>query len=68
MDKIKNIQWVRLSFLMLVAGFVLLPMVATLFGGFKSLGELRTNPFGVPEQWEFEHYATVFADGTIWFL
>lgn len=68
MDKIKNIQWVRLTFLMLVAGFVLLPMVATLFGGFKSLGELRTNPFGVPEQWEFEHYATVFADGTIWVL
>lgn len=68
MEKIKNIQWVRMSFLMLVAGFVLLPMVATLFGGFKSLGELRTNPFGIPEVWELEHYATVFADGSIWIL
>lgn len=57
-----------MSFLMLVAGFVLLPMVATLFGGFKSLGELRTNPFGIPEVWELEHYATVFADGSIWIL
>ncbi|EPA0985830.1 carbohydrate ABC transporter permease [Vibrio parahaemolyticus] len=68
MEKIKNIQWFRMSFLMLVAGFVLLPMVATLFGGFKSLGELRTNPFGIPEVWELEHYATVFADGSIWIL
>ncbi|GAL15027.1 maltose/maltodextrin ABC transporter permease protein MalG [Vibrio astriarenae] len=53
---------------MLVAGFVLMPMIATLFGGFKSLGELRTNPFGIPEVWELEHYATVFADGSIWRL
>lgn len=36
MDKLKNIQWIRLIFLMLVAGFVLMPMIATLFGGFKS--------------------------------
>jgi raffinose/stachyose/melibiose transport system permease protein len=68
MDRIKNIQWFKVIFLTLVAGFVLIPMVATLFGGFKSLGELRTNPFGIPQVWEFEHYAKIFADGSIWIL
>ncbi|NVN80561.1 MULTISPECIES: carbohydrate ABC transporter permease [unclassified Vibrio] len=68
MDRIKNIQWFKVIFLTLVAGFVLIPMVATLFGGFKSLGELRTNPFGIPQVWELEHYAKIFADGSIWIL
>ncbi|WP_295895724.1 carbohydrate ABC transporter permease [uncultured Vibrio sp.] len=68
MERIKNVQWLKVIFLTLVAGFVLIPMVATLFGGFKSLGELRTNPFGIPQVWEFEHYAAIFADGSIWVL
>ena len=37
-------------FLLLVAGFVTVPLLATLLGGFKSLGELRTNPFGIPRK------------------
>ena len=36
----------RCSFL--VAGVVLIPLLATALGGFKSLGELRVNPFGLP--------------------
>ncbi|WP_222939811.1 carbohydrate ABC transporter permease [Photobacterium sp. BZF1] len=68
MIKVNRVEWLRIIFLMLVAGFVLFPMVATLFGGFKSLGELRTNPFGIPMEWEFEHYQAIFADGSIWRL
>ncbi|HBV77007.1 MULTISPECIES: carbohydrate ABC transporter permease [Vibrio] len=64
----RKIRWGKYIFLMLVAGFVLVPMFATVLGGFKSLGELRTNPFGLPEVWEFEYYAQVFADGSIWLL
>ncbi|MBW8857950.1 MAG: carbohydrate ABC transporter permease, partial [Bradyrhizobium sp.] len=36
----------KLVFLVVVAIIVLVPLLATLFGGFKSLGELRVNPFG----------------------
>ena len=36
-------------FLGAVVIFVLTPLVATVLGGFKSLGELRTNPFGLPQ-------------------
>ncbi|NVK27743.1 MAG: carbohydrate ABC transporter permease [Flavobacteriia bacterium] len=64
----RRISWGKYIFLILVAGFVLVPMFATVLGGFKSLGELRTNPFGLPDVWEFEYYAQVFADGSIWQL
>ena len=40
-------------FLAVVAIFVLVPLLATVLGGFKSLGELRVNPFGLPHQWEW---------------
>lgn len=68
MFAMRKIRWGKYIFLMLVAGFVLIPMFATVLGGFKSLGELRTNPFGLPDVWEFEYYAQVFADGSIWQL
>ena len=42
----------------MVAVFVATPLLATVLGGFKSLGELRTNPFGLPKVWECEHYAS----------
>ena len=36
-------------FLAVVAIFVLVPLLATVLGGFKALGELRVNPFGWPQ-------------------
>ena len=36
--------------LLAVAGFVLIPLVTVAIGGFKTMGELRVNPFGdLPE-------------------
>lgn len=58
----------RISALLVLSSIVLMPMMATLFGGFKGLGELRTNPFGWPEVWEFTHYAEVMTDGNVWAL
>ncbi len=46
----------RYAILFLVAGLVLIPLVATALGGFKSLGDLRVNPFGLPAQWEWRNY------------
>ena len=37
-------------FLTVMAAFVAVPLIATVLGGFKSLGELRTNPFGLPQR------------------
>ncbi len=58
----------KVLFLALIAGFVLVPLVATVLGGFKSLGELRTNPFGLPQSWEVENYVGILSSPRYWVL
>ncbi|RDJ21737.1 carbohydrate ABC transporter permease [Bosea caraganae] len=55
-------------FLMVVAAFVAVPLLATVLGGFKTLGELRTNPFGLPTTWEWENYAGILLSQRYWQL
>lgn len=55
-------------FLGLVALVVIVPLLATVLGGFKSLGELRTNPFGLPETWEWENYTGILLSQRYWQL
>lgn len=59
---------VRYAVLFIVAGIVLVPLVATALGGFKSLGELRVNPFGLPAVWEWENYWDILASSRYWQL
>ncbi len=42
-------QWLTL---LLVAVFVIVPFYTTALGGFKEIGELRVNPFGLPQSWD----------------
>ncbi|MGY4308750.1 raffinose/stachyose/melibiose transport system permease protein [Bradyrhizobium sp. USDA 4369] len=58
----------KAAFLAVVAIFVLVPLLATLLGGFKSLGELRVNPFGLPQHWEWQNYADILLSGRYWQL
>ena len=55
-------------FLIIVAVFVAVPLLATILGGFKSLGELRTSPFGIPHVWEWQNYAGILFSGRYWRL
>ena len=55
-------------FLAVVVVFVATPLVATVLGGFKSLGELRTNPFGLPQVWEWENYGGILLSKRYWQL
>ena len=55
-------------FLTVVAVFVAVPLIATVLGGFKTLGELRTNPFGLPHSWEWENYWGILASKRYWVL
>jgi raffinose/stachyose/melibiose transport system permease protein len=45
---------------------VLIPLIATVLGGFKSLGALRVNPFGLPAEWEWQNYWEILAGGRYW--
>ncbi len=58
----------RYAILFIVAGIVLVPLVATALGGFKSLGELRVNPFGLPMVWEWENYWDILVSSRYWQL
>ena len=58
----------RQAVLFLVAALVLVPLVSTLFGGFKTLGDLRVNPFGLPAQWQWQNYWDMLSGGRYWRL
>ena len=55
-------------YLLAVVLFVMTPLVATVLGGFKSLGELRVNPFGLPSVWEWSNYADILLSKRYWQL
>jgi raffinose/stachyose/melibiose transport system permease protein len=48
------------------AGLCLLPLWATVIGGFKSTGDLRTNAFGLPRQWVTDNYVGIATSGRFW--
>lgn len=56
----------RAAFLSVVAALVILPLLATFLGGFKTVGELRAAPFGIPEVWHLETYLDILTSSTFW--
>lgn len=60
--------FLRIGILVVVAGLVLIPLLATVLGGFKSLGDLRVNPFGLPAQWEWGNYWSILTGPRYWQL
>ena len=52
--------------LCIVAATVILPLLATFLGGFKTVGELRTSPFSIPDTWNFDFFARILGDGAFW--
>ena len=42
-------QWFSL---LVIAAFIIVPFYTTALGGFKEIGELRVNPFGLPASWD----------------
>ncbi|MDO1584899.1 carbohydrate ABC transporter permease [Rhizobium oryzicola] len=52
--------------LSLVACLVLVPLMTTALGGFKSLGDLRVNPFGLPHQWVWSNYTDILFGERYW--
>lgn len=48
------------------AGFCLLPLWATVIGGFKSSGDLRTNAIGLPKVWIAANYLSILTESGFW--
>ncbi len=57
---------IRCVVLMCMAAMILVPIVAALLGGFKTAGELRVEPFSIPETWHTEFYVDILVDNSFW--
>lgn len=57
---------IRYLLLILAVIIVAGPLVATVLGGFKSLGELRLNPLGWPSVWEFGNFTGILSGAEFW--
>lgn len=58
----------RLLVLFFVTGLVVVPLLATVIGGFKTRGELHTNPFGLPAEWIWQNYWNILTSSAFWLL
>jgi raffinose/stachyose/melibiose transport system permease protein len=56
----------RAAALAIAAAFVIVPLIATVLGGFKTIGELRSSPFGLPVLWHLEYYGEILHSPTFW--
>jgi raffinose/stachyose/melibiose transport system permease protein len=52
--------------LVALAGVVLVPILATVLGGFKELGELRSNLLGLPHVWVWSNYWDIVSGVRYW--
>lgn len=56
----------RAAALSMATAFVVVPLLATVLGGFKTVGELRASPFGLPNQWHTEFYIDILRNPVFW--
>ncbi|WP_343315805.1 carbohydrate ABC transporter permease [Brucella sp. BE17] len=49
-----------------IAAIVLVPLLTAALGGFKTLGDLRVNPFGLPENWQWKNYGDILLGDRYW--
>lgn len=54
------------SALIVVAAIVIVPLVTTALGGFKTLGDLRSNAFGLPHEWVWSNYWDIITGDRYW--
>ena len=56
----------RIIALLLMTCLILIPILATVLAGFKTSGELRVAPFGLPEVWRTQFYGEILGDAQFW--
>ena len=52
--------------MIVIAAIVVIPLLTTALGGFKTLGDLRRNAFGLPEQWMWSNYWDILTGVRYW--
>ena len=52
--------------LIIIAAIVVVPLISTALGGFKTLSDLRGNPFGLPTEWQWANYTDIIVSQRYW--
>ncbi len=52
--------------LVVLAGVVLVPIIATALDGFKELGDLQSHPFSLPRVWVWKNYWDILTGYRYW--
>ena len=52
--------------LVVLAGVVLVPIIATALGGFKEPGDLKSHPFSLPRAWVWKNYWDILVGYRYW--
>ena len=52
--------------MIIVAAIVIIPLLTTALGGFKTLGDLRSNAFGLPREWMWSNYTDILTGERYW--
>jgi len=52
--------------LTILTAIIIIPLLSTALGGFKTLGELRGNPFGLPANWQWSNYGDILFSQRYW--
>ena len=52
--------------MIIIAAIVIIPLLTTALGGFKTLGDLRRNAFGLPETWMGYNYWDILTGERYW--
>ena len=50
----------------IVAAIVIIPLVTTVLGGFKTMPDLRGDPFGLPREWQWQNYTGILFSTRYW--
>lgn len=58
--------FLRLLFLLLIAALVVGPLTISVFGGFKTNGELLRSPLGLPHVWISANYLDILGSALFW--
>lgn len=51
---------------LLVIGLTVVPLLFTLFGGFRTNAQINAHPAGIPHPWVFSNYSEVFTSSVFW--
>src|SRR5665213_3630426 len=52
--------------MLIMAAIVIVPLLTTALGGFKTLGDLRGDPFGLPSEWQWSNYGDILFSQRYW--